>query len=348
MTKSIAWRSGGVLGLACILALAAGHGFAAENSPPKVLEHVELAPIPAPVTSFGAALLDGRLYIYGGNLGSAHDYTPEVQSKELTRLDLAANKWSKVAEGPRRISPALVAHGGKLYRLGGFEARRSHKLGADGKPRSTLHSMPDFARFDPATGKWQDLTPLPRGRSSHDMAVLGSKLYVFGGWELGAPGGEDWHKTCYVCDLDGDEIKWQPLPDAPFFRRAVAVAAYDDKLYVIGGMDDVGSSTTKVDIYDPAAKTWSTGPSVPGQPIDGFGCSAYGTRHGLYVSTVSGGLYRLAKGDTQWAEIAQLKHPRSFHRLVATDDGTIYVLGGTHPKTGKVASVEKIRLELPR
>ncbi|RYD75979.1 MAG: hypothetical protein EOP84_17500, partial [Verrucomicrobiaceae bacterium] len=36
--------------------------------------HADLPPVPQPTTSFGAAVADGWLYIYGGNRGKAHEF----------------------------------------------------------------------------------------------------------------------------------------------------------------------------------------------------------------------------------------------------------------------------------
>ena len=43
----------------------------------------------------------------------------------------------------------LVAHGGRIYRVGGLNARNATK-----KDKEDLHSTSDFAGFDPASGKW--------------------------------------------------------------------------------------------------------------------------------------------------------------------------------------------------
>ena len=111
----------------------------------------ELAPLPKPVTSFGAAVADGWLYVYGGHLGTPHEYSADLQGRDLLRLNLAKpDKWEVVAEGPRRTGLAMVAYAGKLYRIGGWEAKN-----AAGE-KWELHSSRDFARFDPKSGQWQD------------------------------------------------------------------------------------------------------------------------------------------------------------------------------------------------
>jgi hypothetical protein len=301
----------------------------------------ELAPLKSPVTSFGAAIADGHLYTYGGHLGSPHSYSAEEQTGELLRLSVAKpESWEALGNGPKRTGLAMVAYGGKLYRVGGWESQ--NKAGE----KWNLFSQSDFARFDPKTGKWEDLTPLPQGRSSHDAAVLGSKLYVVGGWKLDGEGDGEWHDTALVADLAADKPEWKEIASPPFMRRALAVAAFNGKVYVIGGMTDSNEATTAVSIYDEQSNSWSEGPAIPGKGFDGFGTSAIATKEGIYCTAGSGGLFRLSNDGKQWEEVGQLSKPRMFHRLVATDDGRLLVVGGTSRKTGKVTEVEAIEVKL--
>lgn len=80
----------------------------------------QLPKLEAPVTSFGAAVAGGHLYVFGGHLGTPHKYSAELQANQLLQLDLAQpEKWEVAAEGPRRTGLAMVAHNGQLYRVGG-------------------------------------------------------------------------------------------------------------------------------------------------------------------------------------------------------------------------------------
>ena len=45
-----------------------------------------LPPIPQPATSFGAAISDGWLYVYGGNTGKAHEFNKECVKGDFFRL----------------------------------------------------------------------------------------------------------------------------------------------------------------------------------------------------------------------------------------------------------------------
>ncbi|ADB19166.1 Kelch repeat protein [Pirellula staleyi DSM 6068] len=301
-------------------------------------EAASLPPLPTLVTSFGAAVSEGHLYVYGGQKGDGHKYSEDSQSNKLQRLSLAAgSKWEELPAGPRRTGVAAVAHQGKFYRIGGFEARNK-----DGDEWN-LHSTTDFARFDPATGKWEELTPLPEGRSSHDAAVIGNELYVVGGWKLAGEGEGEWHDTAYKCDLTAAKIEWTPIAKPPFMRRALAVAAHGDKLYVLGGMDDSNEAVTTVNVYDLKADKWSDAPALPGKGFDGFGCSAFGTSAGLFAGTGTGQVFQLSSDGKEWKEVAKLAHPRFFHRMVAGENGQLVVVGGTS-RQGKVAEVEWVNL----
>ncbi len=55
---------------------------------------------------------------------------------------------------------------------------------------------------------------------------------------------------------------WQARAAAPTSRQEVASAVLDGKVWVIGGLTSAGASSA-VEIYDPVADRWSTGPSLP-------------------------------------------------------------------------------------
>ena len=87
----------------------------------------------------------------------------------------------------------LVAHGGKLYRVGGLDIRNPTV-----KDKEDLHSSAEFAEYDPASDKWTGLAPLPAARSSHNAVVIGDRLYVVGGWNLEGKSPGTWEPDCAV------------------------------------------------------------------------------------------------------------------------------------------------------
>lgn len=288
-----------------------------------------------PVTSFGAAITDGALYIYGGHTGGAHSYSKLEQGDELLRLDLKhPTKWESIAKGPHLQGLAMVAHGQQLYRVGGFTAM--NEKGAE----HNLVSQNDAARFDTTDKKWHELPELPEPRSSHDAAVVGDKLYVVGGWQLRGEEDSHWHTTAYVMDLKSETPAWEAIPEPPFQRRAIAAAAHQGKLYVIGGMQEEGGPTTRVDVFDPASGKWSQGPSLEGDPMNGFGGSAFAVGGKLFVSTLKGDLQRLSEDGQSWTVVRKLDNARFFHRMLPLGDDQLLFVGGANMESGKFEQVE--------
>lgn len=290
------------------------------------------------VTSFGAAIAGNQLYVYGGNMAAAHSYSNDEQGRKLYSVNLKGGAWTKGEDGPPLQGLALVEHKGKLYRIGGFTAQN-----AKGE-KHKLESQDSVAVYDPAAKKWTDLAPLPEPRSSGDAAVIGDTIYVVGGWSLnGGQGDEKWHKTAWKLDLTQTNPQWQALPEPPFQRRALSVAAHDGKLYVIGGMQPKGGVSRRTDVFDPATGKWSAGPELLGEgQMTGFGNSSFATGGKLYVSTINGDLERLSADGKQWEIIAKMPTARFFHRMLPVDEKHLLVVGGANMAEGKFDQVEII------
>ncbi|TWU35738.1 N-acetylneuraminate epimerase precursor [Novipirellula aureliae] len=300
-----------------------------------------LADLPVELTSFGAAIVDGKVYVYGGHTGSAHSYSTAEQSNQLWCLDLEEKNatWKQLTGGPRLQGLGMVAHDGRIIRLGGFTAMNEEDEDHD------LQSQAKVAAYDPATDTWTDLSPLPEPRSSFDAAVIGDTVYVVGGWQLKGDSDESvWHKTAWKLDLSNPNGIWQPLAAPPFQRRAVSVAAHQEKLYVIGGMQSNDETTTEVAVYDPAKDRWNKGPSLPGESMDGFGTAAFQVGGRLVATTMSGNVFQLSNDASKWNPIAKLDPGRFFHRLVPISDDQLLVVGGANMGIGKFAVIERIDL----
>ncbi|MFQ5929646.1 MAG: Kelch repeat-containing protein, partial [Acidobacteriota bacterium] len=196
--------------------------------------------LPRAITSFGAAVVDDSIYVYGGHHGRAHHYSLTGQSGELLQLDLKKPlAWRVVATGPKLQGLALVTYGGKLYCIGGFTARNKDDENQD------LWSVPDFAQFDPWIREWKQLPSMPTPRSSFDAVVAGDHLYVVGGWAM--QGGEKtvWQDMVYTVDLSQRLLEWSLVAEPPFQRRALSAGAFNGRVYVIGGMQPDGKVTTR-------------------------------------------------------------------------------------------------------
>ncbi|MCD0459418.1 Kelch repeat-containing protein [Roseiconus lacunae] len=297
--------------------------------------------LPEELTSFGAAYLDGKIYVYGGHTGAAHSYSIDEQSNRLWCLDLNTKEasWEELPGGPRLQGLALVPYGDSLIRIGGFTA-----MNETGEEHQ-LVSQTSVSKYDPAKKAWTDLPELPEPRSSFDAAVLGDKVYVIGGWKLdGTEDGQQWHQTAYSLDLSNPETGWQALKQPPFQRRALSVAAYDGKIYAVGGMRSKRGPTTEVSVYDTDADTWTEGPSLPGGGMSGFGSSSFACSDHLFVTSMDGGLHVLANDGKSWETLTKTDPARFFHRMIPVSKKEMLMIGGANMEIGKFTEVQTIEV----
>lgn len=305
----------------------------------------DLPDLPHPVVSFGAAAVDGNVYVYGGQMEGAHQYHRDSQSGDLLRLDLSHPEtgWTKIAEGKRVQGMAMVAYRGQLIRTGGLEA-----LNAKGDD-DDLVSTDEVVAWDIAAGKWIELPKLPIGQSSHCLAVAGDKLYSVGGWMMhGKNGGEEWHDGGWVLDLTNRDAGWKPLPKMLEGRRALAVVATDTHVWAIGGMSGEGPSLS-VERFPIGGDAWESMPDLPKPSEDpmagmeGFGCAAIVDQNAPVVTTITGTVWRWDEKQNQWNKAATFDPPRFFHELVRAGDDVMAV-GGTSMTSGHDQTIRPIKL----
>ncbi|MDX2266702.1 MAG: kelch repeat-containing protein [Bryobacter sp.] len=277
--------------------------------------------MPEATSSFGAALLGDALYVYGGHIANTHNYSTAAVSGQFHRWNFSAQQWEKLPGGPGLQGMNLVAHAGRIYRIGGMAPHNAPGEKAD--TRSTT----DCAWFDPATKEWHSLPALPEPRSSHDVVAVGDRLYVVGGWNLrGAGGGPSvWAKTMLTLDLKAASPKWETHAQ-PFERRALIATVLQDKVYVLGGIQPSGGVSQEVEVFDTATQTWTKGPRIPGTAIHSFAPAAAVAQDKLFLSLGDGSLLQLQEKAGRWEDAGKTS-PRLAHRMVASKDALI-ILGG--------------------
>ncbi len=296
--------------------------------------------LPFAITSFGAATDGKALYVFGGHMGDAHSYSFEEQSDKLLRLNLTSDKhaWEEIATGNRVQGTALVAYQNELIVVGGFQARNKKGENKD------LHSLADVRSFNTQTQKWTELPALPEPRSSHDAALIGSSIYVVGGWQLNGEADAHWHKTSWKMDLQKSQRKWEAIAAPPFERRALAAIEHQGKLVVVGGMDYEGGPTRSVALYDPQTDKWSALPDITGdKAMAGFGAAGWSMSGKLVITTQEGKIEELID-DKSWKVIGETKDARFFHRILPVGNGRLVAIGGANMSSGKFTDTEVIHV----
>ena len=292
--------------------------------------------LPEPMADFGAAVLDGWIYVYGGHRGQPYMLCKENQRGELQRCPLAnpGADWESLATAPARQGVVLLVHQNQLVRVGGMQAQNPQG------EKDDLLTCADVSRFEPTSGKWEEIVSLPEPRSSHGAALVEGQLYVVGGWSV--EGLERrWHRTFWRADLASPKPSFEPLPETPFERRAVAVAALEGRLYVAGGLQVDGRRSAHVDVFDLAAGSWSRGPDLPRADFDVALLSAGGH---LYVSSLDGSIWRLNDERDDWQLVTRMLFPRRAFELLPSGDGELLAVGGTG-SGGHLRVMEPVTLE---
>jgi hypothetical protein len=282
--------------------------------------------------------------VYGGHQGNQEDERLENLSRHFVRCQLRnPERWEALPFDVPLQNLSLVSCGAHLYRIGG--------LGAPGKTvDGTLESVSEFACFDPSSQEWTQLPALPAPRSAHDAISADGKIYVIGGCHQVGDRVEDWHDTALMYDASaGSKGAWQSLPTPSFRRRNLAVAAWQNCVWAIGGKDDEDRTTSTAYCFDPQRGYWSEGPELPMRPegLQGFGAAAWGLESGLYVSGADGVLYRLTEMQGEWERVAQLRVQRFCHRLLPDGERALLALAGYSVSFGQTSSVERIKVYTP-
>jgi len=166
---------------------------------------------------------------------------------------------------------------------------------------------------------------MPFGRAQHGMAEINGKLYIVGGvtWRAG--------DAAEVWVYDPETDTWDASrAHLPTLRDHLIVTAFAGKLYAIGGR--YSNNLAAVEIYDPAADVWTSGPDMPT------------ARSGMGFAIIDGQLHTFAGEDVDrrlifrthevfdftsqgWTQLPDI--PLALNApVVAATDGYLYIMGG--------------------
>ncbi|MBC8374825.1 MAG: T9SS type A sorting domain-containing protein [FCB group bacterium] len=116
------------------------------------------------------------------------------------------------------------------------------------------------------------------------------------------------------------------LEPMPAHHRNAGSALYEGKIYMIAGSDD-GAYSNRVDIYDIANNSWSTGADHP------LAAQTEATLHGNMIYTMGGfdgstrnEIYTYDIANDTWTAMGTMPYPTSANRMVTHND-FLYIIG---------------------
>ena len=175
-----------------------------------------MADMPRARGALAGDVIDGRFYAAGGTSSALQRY-PRI-FRVLDVYDFETDTWSR---GPRmptaRHHFGAAAAGGQLYAAGG-RSNRSQELDA-------------FESFDPATGAWERLRPLPQGVGGLQAVSWQDSFIMLGGGD----DGEGRWVTPATWSYSPAAGRWTRLPDLQVPRHGFGAVIANGRLFALGG-----------------------------------------------------------------------------------------------------------------
>jgi N-acetylneuraminic acid mutarotase len=230
----------------------------------------DIAPMPIARDHLGIALLNGKIYTFGGFTKTVHMNA----GTDVFQYDPASNTWRsrtpmKVALGS--VGAAVVD--GKIHVLGG-------------RSIDNTKTLPTHMVYDPNADSWKDAAPMTKGRDHMATVVVDGKIHVIGGRFTSPVDRTGMHEI-----YDPATDSWSDAPPLKTPRSAVAAALYRGMIVVDGGEYPPENKTwTENEAYDLKSKSWFTLTPMPQTGSHGFGAAVIGPN--LYFvggSTLPGG-----------------------------------------------------------
>lgn len=206
--------------------------------------------------------------------------------------------------------------------LVGFEAGRRY-------PWAVLDAW--FGDPPPLPPGWSKRAPVPMARYEASGAVIGGKIYVFGGFHQ-----RDIRAMARVDVYDRATNTWTRKADMPSATTHRNPVPLGDTVWFAGGFvgDDPGPPTGEVWKYHVLTDRWLGGPALPAPRAGGALIHVNGTLHyiGGYgadrdTSRADHWTLELASQDDGWHAAEPLPRARGHHAGVPLD-GAIYIVGG--------------------
>ena len=210
------------------------------------------------VEELTGAVVDGNLYVFGawGGIGTG-GYYGVFNFNEM--YDPVTDTWTTLAKKPTTVASApATVYNNEIYLFGGYFD--SNNPSQDHVDYNVVES------YNPSSNTWLLVTNMPKPITNCAVATIGTKAYLFGGYDPNTG-----HLLDDVITYDFQTGIWtttgyQPIPVKKGFTYSSSSPVIDGKVYLIGAFEETGGKfvlSSRVDIYDTVTNTWQTGPSLP-------------------------------------------------------------------------------------
>ncbi|MXY27340.1 hypothetical protein F4Y59_04140 [Candidatus Poribacteria bacterium] len=224
--------------------------------------------IPTERADFATAVVDGKIYLFGGTLfenarGRKRENEPGIWrgpfgTSVAEVYDPRTNTWERLADMPTARAHARAAVvDGKIYVIGGY-------AGIDNRGEN-LRFPKVTEVYDPQTDTWERKQDMLVARRSFGIGVVAGKIYVIGGLNYLI---KPW-RLDLVEMYDPDTDTWSNRAKMSTRRHLLQAAVIKDTIYAIGGsgwpevVNQRGPFLQTVEIYRPKTNRWKKGVDMP-------------------------------------------------------------------------------------
>lgn len=180
--------------------------------------------------------------------------------------------------------------------------------------------------YNPATGEWADLAPLPTGvRGASGALGYDGLIYVFGGEST------VWTTVSTTQIYDPASDSWTTGTSMPVALWEAKCAAYSSYLFVAGG--EGGPAVDTLYRYSIDSDSWATMAPMP--VATECGTFVYAAGYLYYMGGVIGtytditdAVWRYYYWSDTWDAVADMPTPMAAHAAIQGYDGMVYVFGG--------------------
>jgi len=269
-----------------------------QQGTPKELVWEEKAPVSDARSAYdGVEVLDGKIYFVGGNNATGEKNIAE-------RYDPDSNTWDTIASmSVARSGVASAVLNGKLYAIGG-------------------NGLSSVEVYDPSTNAWSTGPSLPSEVHMGAAISTNGMIYLIGGINSSN------QVLNQVLSFDPSSNQWTPMANMPTARRGTGLAWFQNRIWVIGGLDD--NPLKKVEVFNPTSNSWETETNLNfdrASPITWTWknrlFSAGGWRDGLIHNTIEFYDFSLS----EWKFSTSLPEGKSQAGAIVLND-KVYILAG--------------------
>lgn len=250
---------------------------------------------------------------------------------EYTKIEKTPKiNGNEVDTYPSLSNADIVSYEGKIYTYGGSP---------DGSNRTN-----SIYCYDTRNGKLYKLdVKLKKDSTSHRIALIGDKVYIFGGIRSGEK-----LDTVLVHDLTNQTLTELDVK-MPYGLNCAQIGYYEDKIYILGGLTNNGIMS---DIHEFDTKTnefTKLEVNMTEKLYKGAWCTV-----GKYVYLIGGissgrisSIYRFDMETHTYEKMnAQMSAPIAQARAVYDNNGNIYIYGGTNNSGSLIKTVYKYNIAL--